>query len=116
MELKQIQEIQDKFDKEYFAKWWDVSTEAGKIERLEFLTVALTGEVGEFANIVKKISRDHISLKMKPEDEKLENLKEELTDCFIYLMVIANFLNMDLETEYFRKLEFNKKRFEKYRK
>ena len=116
MELKEIQEIQDKFDHEYFEKWWDVESDTGYIHRLEFLTLALTGELGEFANIVKKISRDHMSFKSKPDDERLEHLKEELTDCFIYLMVIANFLDIDLEKQYFKKLEFNKKRFEKYKK
>jgi NTP pyrophosphatase (non-canonical NTP hydrolase) len=75
----------------------------------------LTGEIGEFANVVKKVVRDHKVFKDKPDKERMEKLKEELTDCFIYLMILSNILKMDLEREYFKKLEYNKKKFESYK-
>jgi len=115
MELLEIQKEQKNFDKEYFGKFWDIKNDGEFIDRLLYLVVALTGELGEFANIVKKISRDFNNLGEKPSTEKLEKLKEEITDCFIYVIIIANLLDVNLEDEFLRKKDFNKKRFEKYK-
>ena len=116
MELKEIQELQKKFSLEHFAKLWEIKNQDDYIHKLQYLVVGLAGEVGEFANIVKKISRDHETLSENPSSERMENLKEELTDCFFYVLITANFLNIDLETEWKNKMEFNRKRFEKYKK
>ena len=62
--------------------------------------VALTGEVGEAANIVKKMYRgDRISTLD-------EDLKDELADIQIYLDLICNHLKVDLEEIVIKK--FNK--------
>lgn len=60
--------------------------------------VALTGEVGEAANIVKKINRyrDGISGNDKGIEELMENLEDELADVYIYLDHIVNYLGCDL--------------------
>ena len=115
MELKEIMEFQRKFDKEYFNSFWEIKNDGDFINRLEYLVVALTGEVGEFANVVKKIARNYETLREKPDKKFIEKLKEELTDCFIYIIILGNLLKIDLEKEYLRKMQFNKKRFEKYK-
>lgn len=115
MELKEIMNIQKKFDEEYFSQFWKIENDSDFLDRLQYLVVALTGEVGEFSNIVKKMIRDYRSLKAKPEKKRLKKLREELTDCFIYLMILGNLLKIDFEKEYFKKLKFNKKRFENYK-
>lgn len=115
MDLKELQKKQKEFDKEYFKKFWDIKNEKEFIDKLKYVVVALSGEWGEFANIVKKIIRDNENLDEKPSEERLEKLKDELTDVFIYVLITANLLNVDLEKEYFRKMSFNKERFEKYK-
>jgi NTP pyrophosphatase (non-canonical NTP hydrolase) len=115
MQLREIQKIQKDFDKEYFKKFWEINDEKTFIERLQYLTVALAGEIGEYANIVKKISRDFENLNDAVSDERKQSLIEEMTDCFIYIIIIANLLGIDLEKEYMKKLEKNKKRFERYK-
>ena len=79
------------------------------------MVVALVGELGEFANIVKKVNRDNKTLNKGLDEKSLEKLREELTDCFIYIVILSNILEMDLEREYFKKMKLNEKRFEKYR-
>lgn len=115
MDIKQIQEIQREFDKEYFKRFWDIKDDKTFIERLQYLVVALSGEIGEYANIVKKISRDFENLNQNNLNQKKQDLIEEIIDCFIYLLITANLLDIDIEKEFLKKLEKNKKRFENYR-
>ncbi len=45
-----------------------------------------------------------------------EKLREELTDIFIYILKAAGqLLGMDLEKWYFEKMNYNARRFEKYK-
>ena len=77
-------------------------------EDLGFMTIALAGEVGEFANLVKKGMRGSVD----PTDEDfIRALAMELTDIFIYLMNIAGMMNIDMEKMYQIKREFNNERF-----
>lgn len=52
---------------------------------------ALTGEIGEAANVIKKLnrSRDGIPGNTKSDAELREDLKDELADAFIYLDLMA---------------------------
>ena len=117
MTVKELQEFQKKFDKKYFKGWW--KNEQNMDQKMNFIkdmTIALTGELGEFANVIKKITRDKKTLGEEPSKERLEKLKEELTDCFIYLIILSNILEIDIEEEYLKKTKFNEKRFQKYLK
>jgi len=77
---------------------------------LGFLTIAMVGEVGEFANWIKKGMRGDYSI----EDEDYHReLAVELTDVFIYLMNIAAVLGIDMGKMYQIKREFNDERFGK---
>ena len=112
MSIKKIADYQREFDEKYFGYWND---KVGKLEFLQSMVVALIGEVGEFANIVKKVNRDNKILGKNLDEKTIEKLREELTDCFIYIIILSNHLNMDLEKEYYKKTKLNKKRFERYR-
>jgi len=116
MELKEIQEYQEKFDVKHGWNWKHPKDVKEKLNFFQYVTVALTGELGEFANQVKKIMRDYNSLGVVPNEKDFKNLKEEITDCFIYVLITANILHMDLEKEYLKKIEYNEKRFRKYKK
>ena len=71
-------------------------------------TLAMAGEVGEFANIVKKIERG--SLDIHTPKVRYE-LAMELTDVFVYMLNLANLLHVDLETTYKIVRANNEKRF-----
>ena len=117
MDLTKLISIQNKFDKEH---GW--SLESGELsELLNWLhkdLVGLLGELGEFANHLKKITLVH----EKPDIEKSakllegfkENLSEELVDSLIYIMRIASHLGVDIEGEYLKKLNFNKSKYKDY--
>lgn len=72
------------------------------------MTLALAGEVGELANIVKKIERGSIRL----EDARTRyDLAMEMTDVYIYLLNLAGLLHVDLEHAYKVKRRQNIERF-----
>jgi NTP pyrophosphatase (non-canonical NTP hydrolase) len=75
--------------------------------------VGLVGEVGEFANIVKKVN---IKLD-RPTEYELdlvkaeEALHEELADCVIYLLRISALLKVNVEQLVVKKIEANATRY-----
>lgn len=73
---------------------------------LPMVTLCLAGEVGEFANIVKKVARRSLT-----HEQAEDALKDELADVFTYLLDIAGMMDMDLAEEYYKKREFNERRF-----
>ena len=113
MDLKELQNLQKDFDLKYFPEFWNIKDYEDFLDRLEYLTVALTGEVGEFANLVKKMRRDYLHIN-KERNDLLDDLREELTDVFIYTLIAANILEMDLEHWFRRKMMKNQDRFKKY--
>ena len=71
---------------------------------IQYWCLALAGEIGELCNLVKKEVRDEMDLK--------ERISEEMADILIYLCMMANSLEVDLEKEYYRKQEKNMERFQ----
>lgn len=109
MQLKDIQELQQSFDKSHQMKLdFYEKIDEKNLPALEHLVVCLLGELGEFSNLLKKVVRGDYELK----DVK-DSLDEELVDVFIYLIKIANQFDVDLENGYLNKLEKNKVKFEK---
>jgi NTP pyrophosphatase (non-canonical NTP hydrolase) len=110
MTLQQIKELQEQFDRSHKGNipfFEDIKGD--NVEVLEHLIVCLVGEIGEFANILKKSKRGDFLLP----DNKSE-LDEELTDMFIYIIKISNQLKVDLERTFLDKMEKNKIKFAKY--
>lgn len=60
---------------------------------------ALIGEVGEAANIIKKLNRvrDYVPGNKETPEELLRKLKGELADIFIYLDLLCQHEEIDLE-------------------
>lgn len=108
LSLENIKNLQKDFDRNHSVgdKDFYVDINESNIHELEHLIVCLLGELGEFANILKKVSRGDFSL-----EEVKDDLDEELVDTFIYLIKISNQFNVNLEKGYLDKLEKNKKRF-----
>ncbi|MFN3803434.1 MAG: MazG nucleotide pyrophosphohydrolase domain-containing protein [Pyrobaculum sp.] len=112
MDLAELVKIQVEFSREKFPQFWNISDERELALRLEYLTNALAGEVGEAANLVKKVVRGVVYShgEVRLEDVR-EELKEEITDVFIYTLTLAGLLGIDLEDSFFKKLEKNRRRF-----
>lgn len=105
--INDIKKIQSDFDETLRPEFsFHSNTGEIRLEELEHLLVCLFGEMGELANIVKKTRRGDFQF-----SEKTDEISEEVIDSFIYLIKISNYLNIDLESGYLRKLAINKKRF-----
>ena len=114
MDLNEIIKVQSKFDKEH-----GFSNKYSR-ERLTGIALALMGECGELANLIKKHNRSvQFGGKHSLPDKNrnyLEEAKEELADILIYLMKLSMILGADLEQEYFKKLGKNKIKLEDFEK
>ncbi len=112
-ELKEIMMFQKEFDCSH--GWaWDWSMDVGQnVENLQKGVVAMTGEIGEFANLVKKVTREHNAGNELP-DGIVDKMREELVDMFIYLVKLVQLLDMDLSDSYFKKMTFNAERFKRF--
>jgi len=116
MDLKELAEYQREFDKRHGWDWSNLNN-VEKIDAFNYLAVALAGEVGEFCNLVKKITRRFKSLGEFPSQEELDSLYEELVDVFIYVLKgSVELFNKDLGIEYLRKMRENEKRFREFEK
>jgi NTP pyrophosphatase (non-canonical NTP hydrolase) len=110
MTLQEIMKLQADFDAAHeSAHQWGRSVKDGTPVVLEHSVICLLGELGEFANKLKKVNRGDTSYENARGD-----LLEELTDVFIYLMQIANQMEVNLQDSYLDKLAKNRVRFANY--
>lgn len=73
--------------------------------------VALSGEVGELANLCKKWRRGDYegstpTITAKKKSDAMKMIGEEIADVFTYLDLLADHMSIDLESEIIKK--FNK--------
>lgn len=116
-DLKELVKFQKEFDKKHGNWTWESSDDQKKLEWLAEGAICLTGEIGEFANLVKKARRRFVSLNELPSSDQYEKMKEEIVDVFIYILKVAGqTLDMDLEKEYFKKMKINDGRFKEFEK
>lgn len=111
MTINEIINLQKKFDFTHSNGdiAWDELIDEYNISSLEHLLVCALGELGETANIVKKISRGDYSL-----NEQRDNLEFEITDLFIYVLKLIYQLDIDIEKKYLEKMKINTERFKNY--
>jgi len=109
--IQEIVEFQRKFDSQ--RGWLWSADPSKKLERLQEGVVCLTGEVGEFANALKKVIRH--SERGFPTEELWGAMREELTDVFIYFLKLADLLGMEIDKEYFKKMSKNEGRFSNFK-
>jgi NTP pyrophosphatase (non-canonical NTP hydrolase) len=86
---------------------------AERVAQLERDLVGLMGEVGEFANVLKKVrlAIAHTGYKGPSLEEVAPSLREELADALIYLMRLSVVLGGDLETDLIQKMRVNDDRY-----
>ena len=83
-------------------------TDRGKLHQVVHHALCLGGEVGEVQNLVKKVDRGSFAL-----EEVYDDLTEEITDVFIYLMNLVGILDFDLQKAYDSKRAKNAARFDR---
>ena len=81
-------------------------------ETIEDAMLLLVEEVGELA----KATRNFLGLKSSRQRDLSKNVREELTDCLVYLLDIANLANVDIENAFREKERHNSRRKWRYRK
>lgn len=117
MDLKDLIARQLEQDEAHGFKW-RFDNEAERYSQITKDLVGLMGEIGELANLVKKINikierQEGYELDVSAAQKETH---EELADSFIYLIRLAVMLNADLETEVINKIKYNKRRYAKLRK
>lgn len=114
MELKELFEMQQEFDSKRPGWSRGGKSEEQKTKDIMYDTIAICGEVGEFANFVKKMLREINYGGESPKEETYQKMREELVDVFIYLMKLMMSLEGNLEQEYLDKLKKNEQRFARF--
>jgi NTP pyrophosphatase (non-canonical NTP hydrolase) len=91
----------------------DFKSDAERVAQLEKDLVGLLGEVGEFANVLKKVSLGitHKGYKGPSLKEVAPGMREELADALIYLMRLSVVLGGDLEVDLTHKMRVNESRY-----
>lgn len=109
--LAQLTQIQHEFDSRHASqgRLWSQSIGQDDIPLLLELTVALAGEVGEFANVAKKLARGDLNF-----EAARPKFASELADIFIYLLKLGDQLGIDIEGAFRQKLRFNEQRFSEF--
>jgi len=112
-DIEDIVKFQKEFDKNH--EWLDEydAHDDKFFERLQYATIALAGEVGEFSNFLKKMMRER-KLSGRADGVHLASMKEELIDVFIYLIILSIILKVNIPETYYKKMEFNDKKYKKF--
>lgn len=79
--------------------------------------VGCFGEIGELANLVKKVNikLDHPSEYVLSVSDVETQMREELVDSLIYIIRLGAILGVDLESELLKKMQLNADRYERLR-
>tara|TARA_A100001015_G_C14626804_1_gene570068 strand:- start:193 stop:462 length:270 start_codon:yes stop_codon:yes gene_type:complete len=72
--------------------------------------MALTSEVGELSDIFQWLSEEQSKIE-NIDSKSLEKTKEEIADVFLYILRIADKLNIDLEREAVKKIRINAEKY-----
>lgn len=116
MNLQELLKLQSSFDERHGFK-----TEKGcdrqLFDCLSKELVGLVGEIGEVANLCKKVNLalDH---QLVPDVAKIQErkcaMREELIDALVYLMRLCTLLDVDIEGEYLKKLKSNEGKYREF--
>jgi len=106
---------QRRIDGKFGWDWRNLSPQE-QLEKLQYCVMALTGELGEIANPLKKVVRDAERFGVKDEAvAKLRaELREEIVDVFIYTLKMADILGVELKEAYFEKAKKNEEKHARF--
>ena len=98
-----IKEIQDKLAKFAEERDWD------QFHSPKNLVMALTSEVGELNELFQWLTEEQSS--MKDDIGKIEEIRKEIADIFIYLLRLADKLDINIDEAVREKIEINAKKY-----
>ncbi len=108
-------------DFQAFHQWLDEKNHFD--QDIFFNMMLLSGEVGEVAQVLKKVHfmitpqrNDEGNVKSLEEAliEQRENIGQELADCLAYILKLANYTGVNLQEAYLKKMKKNLERVWKY--
>lgn len=102
MDLVKIKKIINDFVTE---RDWD------QFHSVKNLSMALTVESSELMEIFQWMSEDDSNHLKERHPEKWQKVEEEVADVFVYLLRVANRLDINLEDAVVRKMEKNAKKY-----
>ncbi|GFE76891.1 hypothetical protein [Novosphingobium sp. TCA1] len=93
----------------------DFKTDTGRLRQIEEDLIGLFGEVGEFANLIKKIrlAHDHPDYVGPALEDESQSLRMELADAAIYIIRLSELLGGNLEADILSKMDINDGRYGK---
>lgn len=101
MEIVEVQKLLARFAED---RDW------GQFHNPKNLVMALSGEVGELAEIFQWLTADEsAAITLRPEGRR--RVDEELADVFLYLVRLADVLDVDLFDAAVRKIELNARKY-----
>lgn len=96
-------------DCQVFHQWLD--KEKGFSQDLPLNVMLLVEEVGEVAKEVRRLQRAVAEFDSSEKEEEVrDHLRDELADCLAYIVKLSNYVGIDLETSYVRKMRYNVER------
>ena len=98
-----IKEIQDKLAKFAEERDWD------QFHSPKNLVMAITSEVGELNELFQWLTQEQSSL--KDDSQKMAEIGQEIADVFIYLLRLADKLDIDIEEAVREKIEINANKY-----
>lgn len=104
--LPDLQRFQREFD---CSRGFDPPHGGESLDGLEFAALAIAGEVGEVANLLKKVRRARWRGEEASVDQR--DLEAEVADIFAYVLKLSNLAGIDLADAYQKKMRFNGERF-----
>jgi NTP pyrophosphatase (non-canonical NTP hydrolase) len=107
MELTELIRRQRAFDEAHAGRFeWSQVASPENRQPLLYIVLALAGEVGELANIAKKLERGDLSY-----EHAMKLLEAEAADVLIYLLKLSYQTSIDLEEAFLAKQRVNSARF-----
>jgi NTP pyrophosphatase (non-canonical NTP hydrolase) len=99
----EIKEIQNKLAKFAEERDWD------QFHSPKNLAMALASEVGELNELFQWLTEEQSSI--KDDSAKTDEIRQEIADIFIYLLRLADKLDIDIEEAVREKIEINAKKY-----
>ena len=82
----------------------------GQFHNPKNLVMALTGEVGELSELFQWLTEKQ-SAEIMSDPKKSEMVRHEIADVYLYLLLLADVLKMDIEQAAIEKIDVNSARY-----